>query len=149
MLQGNKLHFFFWLPRTHESYVYTILLSLGFPGGGEIKNPPASTGDVGSIPGSGRSPGGWNGNPLQHPCLENPGTEEAGRLQSLGSPRVGHHWATGHILWSIKCAKALCLKQTYIFILKCFIAKKKMLTIIWQHSYCKLPICKKKKKKKK
>ena len=50
--------FFFWLPRTHESYVYTILLSLGFPGGGEIKNPPASTGDVGSIPGSGRSPGG-------------------------------------------------------------------------------------------
>ena len=40
-----------------------------------VKNPPASagdTGDAGSIPGSGRSPGGGNGNPLQDPCLENP-----------------------------------------------------------------------------
>ena len=62
----------------------------------------------------------WN--PLQHPCLENSGTEETGGLQSMGSPRVGHHWATDHILWSIKCAKALCLKQTYLFILKCFTA---------------------------
>ena len=39
-----------------------------------VKNLPASEGDVdaGSIPGSGRSPGGGNGNPLQHSCLENP-----------------------------------------------------------------------------
>ena len=40
-----------------------------------VKNPPANAGDkkpVGSIPGSGRSPGGGNGNPLQYPCLENP-----------------------------------------------------------------------------
>ena len=40
-----------------------------------VKNPPASTGDikdVGSIPGSGRSPGGGHGNPLQYSCLENP-----------------------------------------------------------------------------
>ena len=40
-----------------------------------VKNPPASTGDVremGSIPGSGRFPGGKNGNPLQYSCLENP-----------------------------------------------------------------------------
>ena len=39
------------------------------------KNPPANAGDVrdtGSIPGSGRSPGGENGNPLQYYCLENP-----------------------------------------------------------------------------
>ena len=38
------------------------------------KNPPANAGDVGdasSIPGLGRSPGGGNGNPLQHSCLEN------------------------------------------------------------------------------
>ena len=34
--------------------------------------PPASAGDMGSIPGSGRSPGGGNGNPLQYFCLENP-----------------------------------------------------------------------------
>ena len=37
-----------------------------------IKNLPASAGDVGSIPGLGRSPGEGNGNPLQYPCLENP-----------------------------------------------------------------------------
>ena len=37
-----------------------------------VKNPPASAGDVGSIPGSGRSPGGGHGNPLQYSCLENP-----------------------------------------------------------------------------
>ena len=37
-----------------------------------VKNPPASAGDVGSIPGSGRSPGVENGNPLQYSCLENP-----------------------------------------------------------------------------
>ena len=34
-----------------------------------VKNPPASAGDEGLIPGSGRSPGGGNGNPLQYSCL--------------------------------------------------------------------------------
>ena len=40
----------------------------------EVKNPPANagdTGDSGSIPGLGRSPGGGSGNPLQYSCLEN------------------------------------------------------------------------------
>ena len=40
-----------------------------------VKNPPAfagDTGDVGLIPGSGKSPGGGNGNPLQYSCLGNP-----------------------------------------------------------------------------
>ena len=48
--------------------------SLDFPGGSVVKNPPASAGDtrdLGSIPGSGRSLGGGNGNPLQYFCLEN------------------------------------------------------------------------------
>ena len=36
-----------------------------------VKNPPANAEDVGSIPGSGRSPGGGNGNSLQYSCLEN------------------------------------------------------------------------------
>ena len=39
-----------------------------------VKNPPANAGDIietGLIPGSGRSPGGGNGNPLQYFCLEN------------------------------------------------------------------------------
>ena len=53
-----------------------------------VKNPPASAGDsrdMGSIPESGRFPGGGHGNPLQYSCLENPWTEEPGGLQ-----RVGH-----------------------------------------------------------
>ena len=48
---------------------------MGFLGGTVVKNPPASAGharDLRSIPGSGRSPGGGNGNPLQSSCLENP-----------------------------------------------------------------------------
>ena len=44
-------------------------------GGTVVKNPPVNTGDagvLGLIPGSGRSPGGENGNPLQYSCLDNP-----------------------------------------------------------------------------
>ena len=40
------------------------------PGGSAVKKPPANAGDSGSIPGSGRSPGKRNGNPLQYSCLE-------------------------------------------------------------------------------
>ena len=43
---------------------------LGFPGGSVVKNSPAKAGDQGLIPGSGRSPGGGNGNPFQYHCLE-------------------------------------------------------------------------------
>ena len=47
----------------------------GFPGGSVVKNMPAKAGDIGgmdSILGSGRSPIGGNGNPLQYFCLKNP-----------------------------------------------------------------------------
>ena len=44
----------------------------GFLGGSVVKNLPANTGDAGSVPGSGRSPGGGNGNPLQYSCQDNP-----------------------------------------------------------------------------
>ena len=44
----------------------------GFPGGSEVKVSACNAGDVGSIPGWGRSPGEGNGNPLQYSCLENP-----------------------------------------------------------------------------
>ena len=45
---------------------------LGFPGGSEIKASACNAGDLGSIPGLGRSPGEGNGNALQYSCLENP-----------------------------------------------------------------------------
>ena len=43
-----------------------------FPGGSDGKASAYNVGDLGSIPGSGRSSGEGNGNPLQYPCLENP-----------------------------------------------------------------------------
>ena len=70
---------------------------MGFPGGARIKNPPANARDirdVGSIPGSRRSPGGGHDNPLQYSCLENSMDRGArrtpGGLQSIRSQRVGH-----------------------------------------------------------
>ena len=45
---------------------------LGFPGGSDGKASAYNAGDLGSIPGLGRSPGEGNGNPLQYSCLKNP-----------------------------------------------------------------------------
>ena len=61
-------------------------LKMGFPGGSAVKNLSANTGDVGSIPGSGRSPGEGNGNPLRYSCLGNPTDREAWwAIQPMGS----------------------------------------------------------------
>ena len=55
-----------------------------------VKNPPARAGNVGLIPGLGRSPGEGNGSPLGTLAWEIPWTEEPGGLQSTGSQRAGH-----------------------------------------------------------
>ena len=55
-----------------ESVIHMYYFSWGFPGGSEVKVSAWNAGDLGSIPGSGRSPGEGNGNPLQYSCLENP-----------------------------------------------------------------------------
>jgi len=47
------------------------IYSMSFPDGPVVNSLPAYAGDSGSIPGSGRSPGEGNGNPLQCSCLEN------------------------------------------------------------------------------
>ena len=64
-----------------------------FLGGRVVKNSPAMQ-DTREIPGSGRSPGEGNGNLLQHSCLRHPTDRGAWQLQSMGSQRVGHDWAT-------------------------------------------------------
>ena len=61
-----------------------LLSSLVFPSGSAVKNPPANAGDAGSIPGSGRSPGEGNGNPLQYSWLENPMNRGAWRATVHG-----------------------------------------------------------------
>ena len=58
-----------------------------------VKSTPANAEDIrdeGSIPGSGRSPGGGHGNSLQYSCLENP-TDRGAWLQSTGVQRAGHN----------------------------------------------------------
>ena len=65
------------------------ILRKGLPGGSAVKNPPANAGDVrnsGLIPGSGRSPGVGNGNPLRYSCLGNP----KGRGIWWGTVHGGH-----------------------------------------------------------
>ena len=63
-----------------------------FPGGSDGEESSCNAGDLGLIPGLGRSLGGGHGNPVQYSCLdrESPWTEEPGGLQSMGLQRVEH-----------------------------------------------------------
>ena len=56
----------------HHIKQWEICHRLYLPGGSEVKASACNAGDLGSIPGSGRSPGEGNGNPFQYSCLENP-----------------------------------------------------------------------------
>ena len=58
------------------------------------KESSCNTGEQGSIPGSGRSPGEGNGNPLQYPCLENPMEGGAWWAAVHGVARVGQDLVT-------------------------------------------------------
>ena len=71
-----------------------MISQCGFAGGSAVKDLPASAGDAGSIPGSERSPGEGNDNPLQYSCRVNPRGRGAWWLQSMGSQRVGHNLGT-------------------------------------------------------
>ena len=75
------------------------LYFLGFSGGSVVKNLPANAGDVGSIPGLGKSPGVGNGNLPSFLAWEIPWTEAPGRLQSMGSQRGRHDLAFGEDLY--------------------------------------------------
>ena len=72
--------------------------SMGFPRGSNGKESACSAGDYPSIPGSGRSPGGGHGNPLQCSCLENPTDRGAWRATVHG---VRYDWATNTSLPAI------------------------------------------------
>ena len=61
-----------------------VSIIIGFPGDSVVKNPPANVGDAGLIPGSGRSPGEENGNPLQYSYLENPMEREVSQAIVCG-----------------------------------------------------------------
>ena len=85
MLEGINIPF-----KSGVSVSHSPLGLPGLPGGSDGKEAACSVGDPGSIPGSGRSLGEGNGNPLQYSCLEYPMDEGVWRLLSMGLQRVGH-----------------------------------------------------------
>ena len=99
----------------------------GFPGGSVVKNPPASAGDakeVGSIPGSGRSPGKGNVSPLQYSCLENPVDSLVGYsswLSCKDMSSTGHNWVT---------------KQALIFFNFYFFISWRLITLQYCSGFC-------------
>ena len=79
LVLSSHLHVIFGLKRIEEKFSEISLGKLechrgrkGFPGGSAGQESGCNAGDLGSIPGSGRSPGEGNGNPLHYSCLENP-----------------------------------------------------------------------------
>ena len=75
---------------------------MSIPRGSVVKNPAANAGDLGSIPGPGRSPGGGNDNPLQYSCLENPmdrgGWQATGHGVAKSQTRLGTHPRLAEVL---------------------------------------------------
>ena len=98
----------------HEVWItllkkYLFILSLGFPGGSDGKESSWNVGDLGLIPGLGRSPGGGHGNPHQYSCLGNPHEQ-----RSLG----------GYSPWGCKesdTTDRLSTFLVYLFLLACFV----------------------------
>ena len=85
-------------------YIYVYIYVI-FPGGLVCKESACNTGDLGSIPGLRRSPGGGCGNPLQYSCLENP----HGQRSLVGCSPWGHkesdttgQLSRAHSTWNLK-----------------------------------------------
>ena len=75
-------------------FIFPLWNILGFPRSSVGKESACNEGDLASIPGSGRSPGEGNGNPLQFSCLENPMDRGAWRATVHGVTRVRHNLVT-------------------------------------------------------
>ena len=79
----------------HTMCIYTLLFIYtfviwGFRNGSDGRESACNAGDLGTIPGSERSPGGGNGNLLQDSCMESSMGREAWQLQPMGLQRVRH-----------------------------------------------------------
>ena len=84
-------------------------MSFSFPGGSVIKASACNVGDPGSIPGSGRSPGEGNGNPLQYSCLENPMEEGAwwATVHRVAKSRTRLSYFTSIFIKQLQCAPGI------------------------------------------
>ena len=74
-----------------------LFMHSGFPGGSDGKESACNEGDLGSIHGLGRSPGGDHDHPLQYSSLENPMDRGAWWTTVNGLQRVRHDWVTKHM----------------------------------------------------
>ena len=83
-MQSGTTTFEKWFDSFLRRKTYTSYMTHPKLGGSNDKESACSAGDPGSIPGSGRSPGEGNGNPLQHTCLENPADRGAWRATVHG-----------------------------------------------------------------
>ena len=99
---------------------FTLLSILIFPGGSEVKASASNVRDVGSVPGSGRSPGEGNGNPLQYSCLENPMDGEA-------------WWDTVH---GVAKSRTRLSDFTHLLTEKDLLVKNKLFTIVFLIRNC-------------
>ena len=96
-----------------------------------VKNPPANAGDMrdtSSIPGSGRSPGGGRGNPLQYSCLENPMDPGAWQatVHRVTKSQIGLKWLSIHFLLFQNRREKKNLMEAFNYL------KKKRLQINWE-----------------
>ena len=110
--------------RRNNLYIIQTIYTIRLPGGSDDKEFTCNVGDLGSIPGLGRSPGKGNGYPLQHSCLENSMGRGAWQttVHSLGSQRIRHSWATFTFICSItgmnEAHPKLAVKQLDLYNLK-------------------------------
>ena len=99
-LTGVRCDFWYWKEGRGRYRIFKMCVCVylfvygGFPGGSEVKVSACNAGDLGSIPGLGRSPGEGNGNPFQYSCLEKPMDRGAWWAIVHGIHRVRHDWAT-------------------------------------------------------
>ena len=97
-----------WILNSHREEAVMTISSIFSPGGSLVKNPPANVGDVGSICGSGTSPGGGNGSRLQYSCLENP-TDRGVCQATVQEVAKSHYCVLGSGWWLRFKAEALVL----------------------------------------
>ena len=150
-----------WVPFSKFIYLF-----IGFLGSAVVKNPPATVGDtrdIGSIPGSGRSPGEGNSSPLQYFCLENSRDWGAWQAIAHGVTRVVHNLATepppyliqigpcviGQDIWLVTSCLSIILLNEVIWLTSCQSDRKEIHSfacfqlnilslIISQPSLCKM-----------
>ena len=102
-----------------EWYLFVVsicifLKTTGFPDGSDSKKSACNAGDVGSVPGLGRSPGEGNGSPLQYSCLKSPMDRGAWRVtvHGIAESQIGlsnHTTTNKDIVNLFLCLLALCM----------------------------------------